>query len=491
MQGSSSSDHVLNEELVSSIIRNHERFTTSWDPNRHKEGCSALYSLLVGLHSEKGGDITRLVHWHGLNHTKGRTLWRQAVVNIVEARVMPLIQKMLQRSPELASKPCKGGAGATPLHVAGYIGLARVAALLLTHGAPPDAATRGGRTPLDEAMYSGHHEIVRLLLGRLSNDAQASARLRIAEYISLPDASLRREELSGIPLPDVPKRRTRIDPAPSDPPGRASCEQGGGWDVKGGLEPPAGSPLAEPSVSALFDHPTIDMRSPDLSASEYYHEYFLKGRPLLIRNAVSLDERCALACSRKEMHAAAGQRKFHCGATAYPELTGRKSCGHFNFLELRDQPRCDDVNRTRPLCNWKLGRMRQHTLGDVKNGIDWNADGVNLAAGFKEMPERLRHKPELPPIRMMRGAWSISTSRALWGGTAWSGSGFHYHNPAYNVLFFGTKKWMITPPRYACACVIAHCKHTTSRTPSAMMNFLDSDSPSRRRHSRALTIHLS
>ena len=59
------------------------------------------------------------------------------------------------------------------------------------------------------------------------------------------------------------------------------------------------------------------------------------------------------------------------------------------------------------------------------------------------------------------------------GGTAWAVA-FHYHNPAYNVLFFGTKKWMITPPRVL-ACVIAHCKHTTSHA-SAMMNFLDSDS---------------
>ena len=49
---------------------------------------------------------------------------------------------------------------------------------------------------------------------------------------------------------------------------------------------------------------------------------------------------------------------------------------------------------------------------------------------------------------MMRRAWSQATSRALWGGTAYSGSGFHYHNAAYNFLFFGTKQWMLTPPRY-------------------------------------------
>ena len=61
----------------------------------------------------------------------------------------------------------------------------------------------------------------------------------------------------------------------------------------------------------------------------------------------------------------------------------------------------------------------------------------------------LRHDSDTPPLRMMTRSWSLATSGALWGGTAFSGSGFHYHNPAYNLLFFGTKQWMITPPRYA------------------------------------------
>ena len=34
-------------------------------------------------------------------------------------------------------------------------------------------------------------------------------------------------------------------------------------------------------------------------------------------------------------------------------------------------------------------------------------------------------------------------------GAAGSGSGFHYHNAAYNLLFFGVKEWMLTPPRHA------------------------------------------
>ena len=73
---------------------------------------------------------------------------------------------------------------------------------------------------------------------------------------------------------------------------------------------------------------------------EYYNDYFSQGRPLLIRNAVSLADRCRLAASSPAMARAASEQEFSCGATAYPELTGRNRCGKFTFLDLRSSPRC-------------------------------------------------------------------------------------------------------------------------------------------------------
>ena len=114
---------------------------------------------------------------------------------------------------------------------------------------------------------------------------------------------------------------------------------------------------------------------------------------MLLRGAVSLAERCRLAASSREMQKASMQT-FVCGATAYPELTGRRPCGRFNFLDLRHSPRCRDVNRTRPVCNWKLGTMKAKTYpGGVPKGLDWAVMGVHAAAGFREMPSRLRHAP--------------------------------------------------------------------------------------------------
>ena len=34
-------------------------------------------------------------------------------------------------------------------------------------------------------------------------------------------------------------------------------------------------------------------------------------------------------------------------------------------------------------------------------------------------------------------------------GTAYTGSPLHFHNPAINVLAYGTKRWIVTPPHEA------------------------------------------
>ena len=427
-------DHKLD---LSSVVWQQEQLVAR---ERRLHGCSQLFSFLLSMHSEKGGDISRLISWRTMNHTKGRTVWRYSAMRAAEQHAVEALALMIRSNPDLASKPCMSGGQASPLHLGAYFGLPRVVALLLSHGAKADVKTHGGRTPLDEAMYNGNHEALSLLLAALPNRQQALERRRIAEYAALPDASLRLEGLDGLRLPYVPKRRARVDPRPPEW-GAPSCAVGGGWS-SAAQPPPTGSPLAKPGGMESFDASMIDQRA-GLSEEEYYREYFLKGRPVLIRNAVSLAERCALAATSSPMRQAVKGLSFTCGATAYPELTGRRTCGRFGFLDLISSPRCHDANRTRPVCNWKLGRMKGKHVGD------WNRQGVDLAAGFREMPKRLRHPPDLPPVRMMRRAWSVSTSRALWGGTAWSGSGFHYHNPAYNVLFFGQKKWMITPPRFA------------------------------------------
>ena len=378
------------------------------------EGCSLLYLMLVALHTEKGGDIARLWRWSADGN---RTQWRHEFLHRADAKVLPLVRTMLRRWPSLAGLTCmRGVAGATPLHVAGYIGLPSLVSVLLEHGANPAAPNLAGLTPIDEAMHRGNGEAVRLLLRGLPSEQQAATRVRLAEYVALHDSPLRPETLGDVPLPHVPRRKPRIDPLPADPQ-RAACAEAGGWN-------------ADASRSSAWEHTDVDMRV-DLSEGEYFREYFLKGRPLLIRNAVPLHERCTLALSSPPVAEAAKAQVGRCGATAYPELTGRHACGTFAFIDLRQSPRCDDARRTRPVCNWKLGRAKSKAQRDGSGG--GGSDGVDTTPGFREMPARLRHPSSKPPLAFMRPAWAMGTSRALWGGTAGSGSGFHYHNAAVRI----------------------------------------------------------
>ena len=383
-------------------------------------GCSSLYNALLELFSEKGGDIARLRNWSG---TGLRTSWRQDAMRNQVRKRLPYVRAALRREPRLASARCNNGA--SPIHIACFLGDAELVTILLSSGADAAAPPVSGRSPLEEAMYNGYGEVVTVLLQALPAQKQADARMAVASYMALPGAALRPESLRGLKLPHVERQPVRVDRVSASPEA-PDCTTSGDWNA---FE----STSNEPS--------DIDQRVA-LSAQEWYHDYFLKGRPVLIRQVVSLTERCALAASRASMRAAATQR-FKCGATAYPELTGRSVCGTFTFLELRDSPRCDDAHHTRPVCNWKLGVVR----GSQPTSAD--DDGVNHTAGFNLMPVSLRHAKTISPMGFMQRAWNVTTSRAIWGGVEGSGSGFHYHNNAYNLLFFGTKEWMLTPTRYS------------------------------------------
>lgn len=74
---------------------------------------------------------------------------------------------------------------------------------------------------------------------------------------------------------------------------------------------------------------------------------------------------------------------------------------------------------------------------------------VNLTHGFKEQPTSFRYGNTHPVMPFLRRSWVQLTSRQLFAGGAGSGASMHFHSAAYNALFFGTKHWLLLPPRYA------------------------------------------
>lgn len=167
---------------------------------------------------------------------------------------------------------------------------------------------------------------------------------------------------------------------------------------------------------------------------------------MLIRGAMSLAERCVFAkpaAGEGRARPPAGARRaavdgqnldFHlkqpCGRTAYPSLTGQRFCGSFSISELDGHPRCTDA--TRPVCVAKPGK----------------GGGLNSSFLWRKLPTRYRYEAPFAPYSFIQASFATAKAYQLFAGGHDSGATFHFHMSAYNVLIFGTKEWMLTPPRF-------------------------------------------
>ena len=249
--------------------------------------CSSLYRHLVRLHSEKAADTT-LTGSFPRPHGARRTLWRYELLIAAVTREMPALDATLKAQQQLAAQPCTLS-GMTPLHVASFLGVPSLVAALLRAGAPADAASVSGRTPFDEALFNGNVEVLVLLLDALPLRSRPALRRRIQRYAALPGAALAPSAVVAaglLPAGAAPpvRRAARVDAmqASVDDAG-AGCGGGGGW--------------VEAPVQETAEHSDTDQRDA-LSEEEYYEEYYLQNRPVLLRGAMSLRERCAFSTDR-------------------------------------------------------------------------------------------------------------------------------------------------------------------------------------------------
>ena len=70
-----------------------------------------------------------------------------------------------------------------------------------------------------------------------------------------------------------------------------------------------------------------------MRAEEYEEAVFKRSRPLLVRNAFPLTQRCGVA-RNAEGTRAAWRQPARCGRTAYPTLTGQLMCGSFSAEDV-------------------------------------------------------------------------------------------------------------------------------------------------------------
>ena len=148
-------------------------------------------------------------------------------------------------------------------------------------GGPSKPRSKPYLSALRVATNSGSRRVTRAILDALP-DATPQQRQRRAEARRGVERLM---ALAGHPLAREGSAKPRVDPPPRERRGAATCAEGGGWDV---AEPP--SEEARPTACDL-DQRTLT----EMSADEWYRDYFLHNRPVVIRGVLPLSMRCRCA----------------------------------------------------------------------------------------------------------------------------------------------------------------------------------------------------
>ena len=300
---------------------------------RHSGGVTCMHGLAAGFHFFKAGELSTLVPWPNAS----RTVYSHDVRTVLARAAQPIVRTLLSRAPGLATAADEFGA--TPLHLAARFCIDSLVQELLRAGALP-LAYAGKRTPVDEAMLSGCHEALGMLLSALAPAAalQQAALDKAVAYVQLPGAALSPRMLQrlvrdhGLPsvggMSGISRRGpSSIGTPPTADATTAACTEGGGWDVQ-----PPPSEVERASCE-------IEQVSPGMAAEEYVRRFHDFSRPVLVRAALPLSERCAYAKGAGAMREPwAASTQMRCGRTAYPSLTGQKPCGFFTLHALDTHP---------------------------------------------------------------------------------------------------------------------------------------------------------
>ena len=171
----------------------------------------------------------------------------------------------------------------------------------------------------------------------------------------------------------------------------------------------------------------------ELSREEFYREYLLPGRPVLIRDQAADDE--LQAFSKKYWQTTTDfhpSSKHKVGPTAYPSLTDQKACDtKLSISEMENATECPTMPgipmvHARHPTNRDLELLYPATNGEVLNPThSW----AKLTEFFHVHSHR-KHRMQL-----------------FWGGDG-SGATFHWHLSAFNILYAGLKEWRLAPPLF-------------------------------------------
>ena len=157
-----------------------------------------------------------------------------------------------------------------------------------------------------------------------------------------------------------------------------------------------------------------------LNFKTYWRDYFIPGRPVLVRGFASKQEN--ILFSKHNLGKKWADKKFKVGPVAYPGLTQQKSCTQqFSLEELQHPTSCREHPYIKSLYHAHHPRKNEiKSIFEQELPVSWKkvTDIVHIAAFSKQM----------------------------FFGPDGSGATYHSHGGAFNILYVGRKEWLVAPP---------------------------------------------
>ena len=295
--------------------------------------------------------------------------------------------------------------------------------LLIEYGLDPlfrqvhnDPRSNRGLNAIQEAIRGGYTEIVGILTSGDNSVVIDEYGRTVEDYVKMPGSPIRPVDAKNVLGIDV-KEGSHTIPKEKHP----RKKKPSGWKET----------TADPYDMNRCDFDVVDG---DLPPEVFFKEYFMTGRPVVLRGQVPQKELDMFSKKRWRTSLLFNpDESFEVGPTAYPGITDQNSCSEpMTINEIEDGALCDEMP-DKPMVH------AFHPHGEDFDELypDFDGDILDKTGGFRSIQQYFKLVEYQDDI-----VWQV-----FFGGDG-SGATYHWHEAAFNILYVGIKEWKIAPPMY-------------------------------------------
>mmetsp|Transcript_1023 Transcript_1023/g.2367 ORF Transcript_1023/g.2367 Transcript_1023/m.2367 type:complete len:956 (-) Transcript_1023:134-3001(-) len=294
--------------------------------------------------------------------------------------------------------------------------------LFLKYGLDPlyrqvknDPSSSRNLNAIQEAIRGGYAEIVAILTAGDNSMVIDEYGRTVIDYVKLSGSPIRpidAKNVLGIHVEEGGHKR---------PAEKQRAHHNSGWSET----------AADPYDKERCDFDIVDG---DLDPKVFYRDYFMTGRPVVLRGQtpqIELDMFTKKRWSQTEKFHP--DQTFKVGPTAYPKLSNQELCKNDMSINEMEQGKLCEEMPEKPMVH-----AFHPLVADFKALYpDFRGDVLDERGGFRSVKQFFSLVETRTDL-----VWQV-----FFGGDG-SGATYHWHEAAFNILYVGVKEWKIGPPLY-------------------------------------------